>query len=266
MIIPHHKHLVGALFAGASFLIGSAASQATVVDLTTSDSGSLNGALFQVTAIHPTGTGVIDPFLTVHNNETEQGYNGTNDNFDTQRVPQWNHEILLSDLKVTTIGGVQYFGFVVDINEPNGGTKSLISLDALKIYTSSTIQNSTSADSSGTFNGSLGTLRYNLDASGDNYVKYDDQQSGSGSGDVAIFVPVSLFAGASATDNVYMYQQWGKNFNAELTTQGGFEETFIAAGAPFTPIPEVPAFLPLGLVLAAGLGVNHLRQRRKLAA
>lgn len=256
--------VVGALVSGASLLIGTMEAEATVVDLTKTDSGTLNGAVYSISFIHPSGTGVYDPFLTIQENGTEQGYNAASQPFDTKRAPQWNHEIRLSDLEITTVGNVQYYGFTVDINEPNAGTKALISLDALKIYTSSSIQGSTSVDGSGTFNGSLGTLRYDMDAGGDNFVKYDDQHSGSGTDDLAILVPVSLFAGANATDYVYMYQQWGQNFDSSLETQGGFEETAIMAGN-FVPIPEVPAFLPLGLVLAAGLGANHYRQRRKLA-
>src|SRR4051812_32392819 len=174
----------------SSFLLAVAALavsgslNAAVLDLGSSGSGDLAGAFFATTDIHPTGTGVFDPFLTVQANPMEQGYNGSNNNFDTKRVPQWNHEIKLSDLQVTTMNGIQYYGFVVDINEPNGGSKSLISLDGLRLYTSSTIQTNTSTDANGLFNGSLGTLVYDLGA---NSVHYNDKQHGSGSGDLDIF-------------------------------------------------------------------------------
>jgi hypothetical protein len=261
----HIHKLAGALLLIASVFLGVAPAKATVVDLTTTDSGTLNGAIYSISFIHPAGTGVYDPFLTIQANGTEQGYNaGTATVFDTKRVPQWNHEIRLSDLEVTTVGNVQYYGFTVDINEPNGGTKSLISLDALRIYTSTSLRTTESTNAGGDFNGSLGTLRYDIDAGGNNFVKYDDQHAGSGTDDLAILIPVSYFAGANPNDYVYMYQQWGKNFDSSLETQGGFEETAIMAGNPFTPIPEVPAFLPLGLVVAAGLGLNHYRRSRKL--
>src|SRR4051812_31142049 len=86
------------------------ASQSAILDLGSSGSGSLNGALFSTTDIQPTGTGVFDPFLTVQNTPTEQGYNASNGNFDTKRVPQWNHEVQFSDLRTTTINGTQYYG------------------------------------------------------------------------------------------------------------------------------------------------------------
>src|SRR5205085_6529977 len=127
-----------------------------------------------------------------------------------------------SDLQTTTLNGINYYGFVVDVNEP-GGSKSTISLDGLKIFTSSTLQNSTSTDSKGIFNGSLGNLVYDF---GNNTVHYNDQQHGSGSGDINVFIPVSDFAGTNQNDYVYMYQMWG---SADIS-EGGFEETAILSG------------------------------------
>ena len=233
-------------------------SYATVLDLGTNGSGTVGGAFFDVNRDHPTGTGVYNPFLTLQANGTEQGYNSSTGNFDTKREPQWNHEIRFSDLQVTMLNGQSYFGFSVDINEPNGGSQSGISLDNLQIFTSSTLRNSTSTNSSGNFNGSLGTLRYNMDASGNNTVLYNDQQSGSGSGDIDIFIPTSLFAGTKGSDYVYMYQLWG---NADATA-GGFEETRLIAG--ITPIPELNALFPIvGLMVA--VGSTHVLRRRKQA-
>ena len=241
----------------AALLLSNAS--AVVLDLGTNGSGFVGGAYFDVNRDHPTGTGVYNPFLTLQANGTEQGYNSSTGNFDTKREPQWNHEIRFSDLQQTTINGVAYIGFSVDINEPNGGNKSMISLENLKVFTSSTLQNSTSTDSKGVFNGSLGTLRYNLDATGNNTVLYNDQQSGSGSGDIDIFIPLSAFAGTQQNDYVYMYQFWG---NTDATSDGGFEETRLIAG--ITPIPEMSAFFPIvGLMVA--VGATHVLRRRRMA-
>lgn len=228
---------------------------AAVVDLGSTGSASIAGALFQVGSIHPAGTGVFDPFLTIQNNPWEQGYNSSSDNFDTKREPQWNHEIRLSDLQVTTINNTDYFGFAVDVNEPNAANRAGISLNGLSLWTSATTQNSSSTNGSGFFNGSLGTLRYDLGA---NSVLYDDQHRGSGESDINIFIPVSYFAGAQANDFVYMYQRWG-NTDA---TQGGFEETRLIAG--ITPIPEMSSFFPIiGLIVA--VGSTHALRRRRIA-
>ncbi len=250
------RNFAAALAAAGMFALAGIA-QATVVDLGSSGSGTITNqygtAIFQTNNDHPTGTGVYNPFLTLQNNGWEQGYNSSTGNFDTKREPQWNHEIRFSDLQTTTINGMQYFGFSVDINEPNG-SKAGISLDGLSIWTSATTQNSTSTDANGFFNGSLGTLRYDMGA---NQVLYNDQNTGSGGGDINIYIPVSAFAGAQANDFVYMYQRWG---NSDMTSQGGFEETSLIRG--LAPVPEMSTIFPIvGLIVAVG-STSLLRRRR----
>lgn len=220
-----HRNIYQALLCALGIVAVSAPFQAkaTVVDLVNSDTGWINGAFFQTTDIQPTGTGVFEPFLTIQAKGSEQGYNGTNGNFDTKRVSKWNHEIRLSDLHATSIGDVAYYSFVIDINEPNSGSAPLISLTSLKIYTSTTIQDITSTDANGNFNGLLGTLQYDLGIG--NSVAYLDTENGSGSGDIAFFIPVSLFSDASPDDFVYVYEQF-------TGTSGGFEETSILNAQP----------------------------------
>ncbi len=251
------RNFTAALIAAGMLVVASIA-QAAVVDLNgdADESVTVNGAIFQTNDQHPTGTGVYNPFLTIQNKGWEQGYNSSTGAFDTTREPQWNHEIQFSDLQATTINGVQYFGFSVDINEPNGA-KSEISLDALRVYTSSTLQTSTSTDSNGFFNGSLGTLRYDLGA---NSIIYNDTDSGSGEGDINIYIPVSSFlnAGVQGDDYIYMYQRWGNTDS----TEGGFEETALIRG--LTPIPEMSTFFPIiGLLVA--VGSTHILRRRRMA-
>lgn len=229
------------------------AAHAVVLDLNASSSGTVNGALFELSSLRPAGTGVFNPFLTIQNSPWEQGYNSSSGNFDTKREPQWNYEIRFSDLSVTRINGVDYVGFMVDVNEPNSANKAPISLDALRIFTSATLQNSTSVDSNGFFNGSLGTLRYDLGA---NTVLYNDRNSGSGQADISIYIPLSFFAGAGANDYVYMYQRWGNTQSSE----GGFEETALIRGV--TPIPELSSFFPLVGLMTAIFATGALRRRR----
>lgn len=249
------KILVGSC---AAIILGTAAAHATTVDLMSVSSGTLNGGIFSLADNQPTGSGVYDPFLTIQNKVTEQGYNSSTGNFDTKREPVYNHELQLSQLNATTISGVQYYSFNVDINETNSTAGSKISLDSFKVYTSPTIQTSTSTDANGLFNGSLGTLRY--DSGTGNAVFIKDVNHGSGQSDLSIFIPVSLFAGASATDNVYVYQFWGKEFN----TDGGYEETTLGAGTTFTAVPEPSTLVPLmGLFSALG---GMQRWRRKTPA
>ncbi|HEX8312496.1 MAG TPA: hypothetical protein VF614_14335 [Chthoniobacteraceae bacterium] len=228
-----------------------------VYDLSQNSTAVIGGAIFTTDFTQPTGTGVFDPFLTLQANGTEEGYNTSAGVMNTKREPQWNHEIRVSDLNTVAIGGKQYYSFLIDINEPNGQKKSLISLDMLQIYTSQTKGQTTTNVSQ------LGTLRYNLDVPTDSYIKYDDENSGSGQGDIAFFIPVEYFAGSASTDYVYMYQKWGSNVSADLTTEGGFEETAIYR---ITAVPEVSSFAPLAGVLGMVVGVTHFRRRRHAKA
>src|SRR6185436_20724608 len=82
--------------------------------------------------------GVIQPFLRVQSDPSEQGYNTSGGTpFDDKAGP-WTHNLTFSDLMTTavTINGQNYFKLMVDINEP-GGSKSLINLVDLRFYTSS---------------------------------------------------------------------------------------------------------------------------------
>lgn len=259
------KHLAAAALLGLAILpIHSA--HATVGDLVTNTTVSIDtiygSAIFTRDFSQPTGTGVFEPFLTLQANGTEQGYNTSAKNgvFDTKREPQWNQEIRLSDLSTVTIAGSQYYSFLIDINEPDGQSFSQISLDGLKIFTSTVAgQTTTNVES-------LGTKRFDLDLPSDSYILYDDQNSGSGQGDIAFFIPTSAFIGASQTDYIYMYQLWGQHVGANFdgTTQGGFEETAIGAGVK--PVPEVSTLLPLAGMLGIVLGTNYYRRRKSVVA
>ncbi len=264
------KTLGGLLTLSLTMVLAAHSAHATTINLNNPDitsppatgTGVINGAIYTTNFLQPAGTGVIDPFLTIQANPTEQGYNGTNDNFDTKRVPQWNHPITLGSLATVTVNGTQYYQFVVDVNEPNSTSATTLSLDMLSVWTSPTLQDSTSTDANGLFNGSLGTLRYTMSPSlGVNNVLYYDGNSGSGQADISIYIPVANFAGASATDNLYMYQAWGNSQPSE----GGFEETFAVLGSNMTSVPEASTFLPLAGVVLAVLGADWMRKRRQQA-
>jgi len=200
-----------------SFVVLSVAASGEVVDLTgTNNTGRINRAEFDWTPEQPTGTGLIQPFLRVQANTTEQGYNTSGGTpFDEKSGP-WTHDLQLSDLKLVQIGKVMYYEFLLDINEP-GGSKSLITLDRLEFYTS-IIPSQTTTDVS-----SLGTLRWSLDYREDSYILLDAARNhGSGSGDMYAYIPVKAFAGALPSDYVYMYVRFGDLVGA--TSEGGFEE------------------------------------------
>lgn len=211
-------------------------------------------AIFTTDFTKTAGTGVIQPFLTIQSDGIEKGYNTSNGVFDTKRAPQFNHELRLSDLDTININGSLYYSFLLDINESNSAPTSFISLDALSIYTSPTAGQTT------TNLATLGTLRFDLDLPEDNAIIYDDANSGSGQGDIAFFLPVSIFAGVSPTDYIYMYQSFGGLFG----TQGGFEETRIGKGIVpgVSVVPEVATLLPLAGFVGLVVGGRRFGRRR----
>jgi hypothetical protein len=257
------RNFTAALIAAGMLAITSAA-QATVVDLINNDSGTITNsygtAIFQFTNQQPTGTGVIDPFLRIQNNGTEQGYNTSGGTPFDDKAGIWTHNIQFSDLQSTavTVNGSTYFKLLLDVNEPNGA-KSTLSLDHLQFYTGATGSLTT------TNLASLGTLRYDLDAGGDNQVLLDAARNhGSGSGDAYIYIPASAFAGTKSTDYVYMYAAFGAadTMTNPDGTAGGFEEFALVRN--LTPVPEMSAFFPIiGLLVA--VGSTHVLRRRRMA-
>jgi hypothetical protein len=233
--------------------------QAVVYDLSTTGTvvvaTSTGNAIFTTDETQTAGTGVVDPFLTIQNNGTEQGYNTPTGVFDTKRQPQYTHSVKVSELVKVNINGVEYYSFLLDINEGNSASGAKISLDSMKIYTSPVgDQTTTTVDN-------LGTKVFELDSLADNFVLYDDQNSGSGQHDIAFFIPAAGFVNASADDFVYLYLKFGgfsaPGFNG--SSDGGFEE--IRFGNP-QPVPEVAAFFPLAGVLGLAIGAQHFRRRK----
>ncbi|MGE5500429.1 MAG: hypothetical protein ACM3W4_00720, partial [Ignavibacteriales bacterium] len=83
-----------------------------------------DGAIFQ--RVDPTlsGTGLYDPFLTVQDSPTEQGYNtnqlGQLDNvYSSGGSGGRTDAVTLSQIPIKIVDGVAYYEFRVDLNEPN---------------------------------------------------------------------------------------------------------------------------------------------------
>ena len=133
--------------------------------------------------------------------------------------------VRLNSIPIKVIGGIEYFEIRLDLNERNGGTNGNVDLNALKIFTGGL-----NAGTGGSIVDTVAelnalTLRYDLDATnGGNTIHLFDSNSGSGTDDYSILIPVSKFAGANfATDYFYLFAQLGTTpgiYNAD----GGFEE------------------------------------------
>jgi len=229
-------------------------------------------AIYSTIDSHPTGTGVFDPFLSYQAKVVEEGFNtsqgGPGQGFlDTKRVPQWNHDLHVSDLGVTAgpNGKGSYYAFELDANETgNGNAARLLSIDDIRIYTSATDTARSVGDNAALIN-NLGTLRYAQNATlgvTANWVLIDASRaeggstSGSGSSDMILYVPTSLFTGAAGTDFLYFYTMNGANNSSDA----GFEEWRALTG------PSVPDGGSTLLLLGSSLtALGFLAGRRGLA-
>jgi MYXO-CTERM domain-containing protein len=242
----------GIVFVGGSaIMLVAATGRAVIVDLAVNNSGTINGSLFERSDFRSAGTGVINSFVRISsNNATEQGYNtsGRPVAFDENTSPNFTRDVQLSDLPSRTVGGTNYFEFLLDINQQ--GANPLLSLDAVQIYTSGAGSQTTSNVAS------LGTLRYNMDGAGDSFVRMNyNLFSGSGQGDMRMLVPTSLFAGVPQSAYIYLFSRFGDN-NAN---NDGYEEWNLQGGGA-TQIP-LPAAGAMGLAGLVGLVVRRRRTR-----
>ena len=255
-----------AVLVSSLFGVASVAHASTIIDLTSGGEGGSNGALYVWTDYSATGSGVINAFLRVQNGGTEQGYNhslGHNVPWDTKPGIH-THDIQMDDLVVKNITGVDYYEFLLDINESNGHDNELLSLDNIQIYT-----RNGAIDSADESFDHLGDLRYNNDtgANGDTSVLLNyDLNPGSGSGDMFFYVPVSLFAGSLPDDYVYFYSLFGgmnpsdagfeewAMLQADVIGGGGGEGGGEGGGGnppPVVPEPGTMLLMGTGLAIAA---------------
>ena len=236
----------------------------------------------------PTGTGVFDPFLSLDangqtstgNNYIESAYNSDGHNalyLDGHR-PSWNTSLRVGDLASISISGTNYFAFILDANEP-GGSKSTISVDNIRIYTSATDNTASVGNDLSKLN-NLGTLRWamndplmtgssfdvakwiKLDASQENINK--GSNGGSGMADMIVYIPKAAFFGASASDYLWFYNLNGVHYSSEkgLAAQAGFEEWSAVTG----PQAQVPDSGTTIFLLGLGLSGTFWAKRRMKAA
>ncbi len=226
----------------------------TINSVAPSDSGVINGATFAWSNPQPTGTGVFNPFLRLQltggPTGSEQGYNTSADSnniLDNKTPVNWTHDLLISSLQKTTDG--LYYQFTLDINEANGGNKNLLSLDGLRLFSTSTPGQSATGTYGNTappnlagdlkYNtggGITGTLLYDIDAGSDNSVLLDANRNGnppgSGVADMIFLVPKAVIDNRVNQGETYLilWSRFGTTETADAlnlsgsTADAGFEE------------------------------------------
>lgn len=267
----------------------------------------INGATYSRDYSQPTGTGYIDPFVRVGmqgsaGKDMVQAYNTTVDGvLNNSNEDNWNHEITFGQLQILGTGENTYVRFLLDINQNKGGTGELLNLDDVQIFLSGIPnQGVTGVDpafvTSGTAKGQViladTTLVYRMDLpstgsvpvpcdvsnstcdsyDGSNRVTLDySLNSGSGSGDMVLDIPVAMFTSAMgltldqvgqlSNKYIYLYSRFGSN---PYNNNDGFEEwAFLSKtddGGGFSGAPEPSTMLLAGLAILAARRAYTRRQ------
>jgi uncharacterized repeat protein (TIGR01451 family) len=191
---------------------------------------TINDAIFLDSANVGSGTGTYNTFLAIGDNDgNEEGFNSD----DTPPLDSSNkdidhaktHSILLSEIPIKVVDGVEYYEFRVDLNENNSNPDGQISLDTFKIYTSS----SSTIESLSTL--TTQNLVYDMDAGGDRTLLLSEVSTGSGTDDYAVLVPVANFSNVDPA-STFMYLDVQMGFKGDdFQVQGGFEEWSVQQSA-----------------------------------
>jgi hypothetical protein len=213
---------------------------------------SIDGAIFTTSNSQSTGTGVINSFVRLQQNGSEEGYNANARPVmpDVNTSPSFTRDLSLTDVPTVLIGGVAYREFLLDINQTAANPE--LSLNELQIYQRATAL--TTANTLAALTAAPSALVYDLDTGTDDRIQLNyNLNSGSGSGDLFVYIPNSLFSGT--TGFVYLYSQFGQDLSPNATgtmfsSNDGFEEWAVRTPGG-TTVPEggtVIAMLGMGLL------------------
>lgn len=241
---------------------------ANIVDLRTAgSSGTVNGALFSQIVSPPTGTGYIDPFLRLQDSPIEEAFNTDYRDhgqapLDAKSDPNYTHSLTLGELATVTVGGVDYYQFTLDIDEPNSGPKRYISLDVMDLY----IAGRGDIESYAALTGE-GSLKWSLDGAGDAtvYLNGGNLSSGNGGDDMQALIPKSAFAGVDPNKYLYLYSKFGATSgmqaDANMDADASFEEwrALRGGGPPQAAEPATVTLLGMGML---GLLASRVRGKR----
>ncbi|HZI50204.1 MAG TPA: PEP-CTERM sorting domain-containing protein [Terriglobia bacterium] len=243
--------------------------QAETINLATGNSGSAGasiGGTFQAIWVdqQSTGTGVIDSFVRIQAQENEEGYNTSAGTPMDTLGGNFTHSLQLSAVPIVTVGGTQYREFLLDVNQT--GADPLISLNQVQIFLSAAQApaNLTSAGTNPpilTFAGATEIFRMSGVGAVDEIILDASRNSGSGSGDMLLYVPNSNFTGA-ATQFVTLYSQFGTPPGAN-DSNAGFEEWAVREGVAPPPVPEPTSLILLGLGFVGVGAIARARARRR---
>lgn len=256
-------------FAVADLLDATAVDPITQAFIPASGTAAIGGT-FTVVGNDPkgTGTGSFVPFVRLQepNGQTifEQGYNtdlpsSNNPPFDA-KPGTWTHPLLLSDVPIVSRSGVTYYEFRLDANQTNNGPISLNQIQIFQAngdhqYTGITDATSTTPPLIA-FSDLTEVFRMNNAVSTFYTVKVAGN-SGSGSGDMILYVPTTGWD--TLKTNVIFYSEFGIPPGG-LEANDGFEEWGLINAGVWVP----DGGLTLMLLGGALVGLEVLRRRSRV--
>jgi hypothetical protein len=192
-------------------------------------------------------------FVRLRDGGTERGYNSNARpvQFDEVRSHRANHAITLGQVPRRTVDGAHYREFLLDVKESHGRFK--LSVDQVKVFLGDR------GDLRGYANGKLAGLDpvYDLDAGGDVSVLLTGRlHRRFHSDDMALLVPESAFAGATADTFVYLYSKFGGLAGARA--DGLYEEWGLKPDGGGGPIDEPPPPPPPPIDLSSLSGTVYV--------
>ena len=202
------------------------------IDLTTANSSEdIGGAIFLDSANVGSGTGNYNTFLKLENNDGDvAGFNSDfNDPSNSEIGASQTETVLLANIPIVIIDGVEYYAFRVDLNEKNSDPAGQITLNTFTLYAS---DSGTIAALSDLQDPDIADVVYDMDtAYNDQYgttdgvtLELSEVSTGSGTDDYSVLVPVSEFEGYDpATTYLYLYVDMGEP-SSDYEENSGFEE------------------------------------------
>lgn len=239
--------------------------------------GFINGALFRDPSVDGSaGSGTFRDLYRIsppsgQGNVMEEGYNrpgvlhtSVPNGFD----PYLRMADLIQDASQTS------YIFVVDLNESNNATDRYLSVDDLKIWVGGTTDPAVLPNSLSATMAALGIPAFDMNLSGQQNLALLDAtlSSGSGGGDLFVFVPKAFFPqNADPNAFIYIYTKMGSYTGAPGFGAGATQEQIsipgksISSGSSVSTITSGLATVPepstFAGLLAAGL-LGLVRRRR----
>jgi hypothetical protein len=211
--------------------------------------------------VQTSGTGVINPFLTIQQNNFEKGYNtsdpGNTTVMDDKFAGNLGHT---RDLSFSELSGHNNsdgtYTFLLDANQ--AGDK-LLTLDRLEVFSTGTPGQHVNditllTDKSLLYDSGAGN-KVDLSA---------DLVAGAGSGvsDISVTFKSSVFAGVTANKYIILYAEFGTPPGTYDSSDGFEEWTFLTGPGGAEPGPE-PATIVSLATMAAGFGACYAVRRNR---